>query len=174
MSELIVLGFDNEADAFQMKAELVKMQRSHLVEMEDVVVVTRDEEGKVKLHQAVNLAAAGAMGGTFWGALLGLIFMNPLLGAAVGAGAGALSGALSDIGIEDDFMRELGQQLRPNTSALFVLVRKVTPDQVMERLKQFNGNAKVIQTSLKMTDEAALRESLEIVREASGATMPAR
>jgi uncharacterized membrane protein len=127
--------------------------------MEDVVVVTKDDKGKVKLHQAVNLTAAGAVGGTFWGMLIGMIFLNPLLGAAVGAGAGALSGKLRDIGISDDFMKELGQTFQPGTSALFVLVRKATPDKVLEELKDFKG--KVLKTSLTADREEELRKVLE-------------
>ena len=154
-----MIAFDEEHRAFEMRAELVKLQKEYLVKMEDAVVVTKDKEGKVKLHQAVNLTAAGAVGGTFWGMLIGMIFLNPLLGAAVGAGAGALSGKLRDIGISDDFMKELGETLKNNTSALFVLVRKVTPDKVLEELKDFKG--KVLKTSLTKDKEEELREVLE-------------
>ncbi|MGD8663698.1 MAG: DUF1269 domain-containing protein [Desulfobacterales bacterium] len=159
MSDLVVIGFGDEHKAFEMRAALAKLQKEYLIDMEDVVVVTKDDKGKVKLHQAVNLTAAGAMGGTFWGMLIGMIFLNPLLGAAVGAGAGAISGKLSDIGISDNFMKELGETLRNNTSALFVLVRKATPDKVLEELKGFKG--KVLKTSLTKDEEAELREVLE-------------
>ena len=159
MSDLIVIGFDDEHKAFEMRAELAKLQKEYLIEMEDVVVVTKDGNGKVKLHQAVNLTAAGAVGGTFWGMMIGMFFFNPLLGAAVGAGAGALSGKLRDIGISDNFMKELGETLKNDTSALFVLVRKVTPDKVLESLKGFKG--KVIQTSLGKDKEEELRQVLE-------------
>src|SRR4051794_26754882 len=131
MSNLIVIGFDNEADAFEMRAALSRLQGQYLIEMEDIVVVTRDGQGAVKLHQALNLTAVSAVRGTLWGSLIGLLFLNPLLGAAIGAGSGALSGALADIGIKDQFMRDLGSTLRPGTSALFVLVRKSTPDKVL-------------------------------------------
>jgi uncharacterized membrane protein len=127
--------------------------------MEDVVVVTKDEKGKVKLHQAVNLTAAGAVGGGFWGMLIGLIFLNPLLGAAVGAGAGAISGKLSDIGVDDKFMKELAETFKPGSSALFVLVRKATPDKVLDQLKGFKG--KVLKTSLSTDREEELRKVLE-------------
>lgn len=159
MSDLVVIGFDDENKAFEMRAELAKLQKEYLIEMEDVVVVTKDDKGKVKLHQAVNLTAAGAMGGTFWGMLIGMIFLNPLVGAAIGAGAGALSGKLRDIGISDDFMKELGQTFQPGTSALFVLVRKVTPDKVLEELKGFKG--KVLKTSLTKDKEEELKKVLE-------------
>src|SRR5262245_54863895 len=121
MSNLIVLGFANSADAFEMRAALARMQAQYLIEMEDAVVVTRDAAGKVQLHQPVSLGAAGAVGGAFWGSLIGLIFLNPLLGAALGATSGALSGALSDIGIQDSFMKELGTTITPGTAAFFVL-----------------------------------------------------
>ena len=161
MSNLVVLAFNNEADAFEMRAALARMQSQYLIEMEDAVVVTRDSKGKVKLHQAVNLAAAGALSGTFWGSLIGLLFLNPLLGAAIGAGSGALGGALSDIGISDQFMKDLGATLTPGASALFVLVRKSTPDKVLDGLKPFIGKAKVLRTSLTKDKEEELRKALE-------------
>jgi len=101
MSDLVVIGFEDEQKAFELRAELVKLQKEYLIEMEDVVVVTKDDKGKVKLHQATNLTAAGAVGGSFWGMLIGMIFLNPLVGAAVGAGAGALAGKFKDLGISD-------------------------------------------------------------------------
>lgn len=159
MSNLVVIGFDDEHTAFEMRAALAKLQKEYLIEMEDVVVVTKNDKGKVKLHQAVNLTAAGAMGGTFWGMLIGMIFLNPIAGAAIGAGAGALSGKLRDIGISDKFMKELGETFQPETSALFVLVRKATPDRVLEGLKGFKG--KVLKTSLTKDKEEELREVLE-------------
>jgi uncharacterized membrane protein len=159
MSNLVVIGFDDEHTAFDMRAALAKLQKEYLIEMEDVVVVTKNDKGKVKLHQAVNLTAAGAVGGGFWGMLIGMIFLNPLVGAAVGAGAGAISGKFSDIGIDDKFIKELGETITPETSALFVLVRKATPDKVLEELKGFKG--KILKTSLTADKEEKLREVLE-------------
>ncbi len=159
MSDLVVIEFDDEQTAFAMRAELAKMQKEYLIQMEDVVVVTKNEKGKVKLHQAVNLTAAGAVGGSFWGMLIGMIFLNPILGAAMGAGAGALAGRLKDIGISDDFMKELSANLTEGTSALFILIRKSTPDKVLERLKGFKG--KILQTSLSVDREDELRKVIE-------------
>jgi uncharacterized membrane protein len=161
MSHLIVIGFNNAADAFEMRAALTKMQTQYLIEMEDAVVVTRDAKGAVQLHQAVNLTAAGAVSGAFWGTLIGLLFLNPLLGAAVGAGSGALSGRFADLGINDQFMRDLGATLTAGTSALFVLVRKSTPDKVLEGLKPFFGKGRVLQTSLTKDKEEELRKFME-------------
>src|SRR5262249_20442174 len=104
------------------------------------------------------LTAQGAMSGGFWGALIGLIFLNPLLGVAIGATAGAVSGALTDVGINDGFMKELAGGLPPRSSALFVLVRKATPDRVLEELKGTGG--KVLKTSLTHENETKLQAAL--------------
>ncbi len=161
MSNLIVVSFPEEQLAFELRAALVKMQKEYLIEMEDVVIVTKDEAGKVKLHQAMNLTAMGAATGGFWGLLIGMLFLNPLLGAAVGAGAGALSGRFTDLGIDDDFMKELAEQFNPGCSAVFILVKKATPDKVLAGLEQFKGKGKVIQTSLTKDEEQGLRAFLE-------------
>jgi len=161
MSNLVVIAFDDEQTAFQMRSALVGLQRQYLIEMEDVVVVSKDDKGEVKLHQAINLTAAGAAGGGFWGLLIGTLFLNPLLGVAVGAGAGALSGKLSDIGINDDFMKGLAESFKPGCSAVFVLVRKATPDKVVEGLAEFRGKGKLLQTSLSRDEEDSLRAAIE-------------
>lgn len=163
MSELIVIGYDKEFEAEEARLKFIKMQRDYLVDLEDAVVAIKQPDGKIKLNQYYDLTTAGAIGGGFWGALVGLIFMNPLLGAAVGAGAGAISGALSDVGINDQFMKDLAGTLRPGSSALFVLVRKTTPDKVLEELRGSGG--KIIQTSLSHEDEAKLQAALNAAKE---------
>lgn len=161
MSTLVAVVFHDESTAFEMRAALAKMQSQYLLEMDDAVVVTRDLKGKIKLHQAVSLTAAGAATGAFWGLLIGLLFFNPLLGFAVGAGAGALSGKLTDLGVDNKTAKELGDELTPGSSALVVLLRNVTADKVLDRLKQFAGKGRVFQTSLSKDDEKSLREVLE-------------
>src|SRR3954462_2356811 len=161
MSNLVVIGFENAADAFEMRAVLARLQTEYLIEMEDAVVITRDSKGKVQLHQAMNLTAAGAVSGGFWGMLIGMLFLNPLAGFAIGAGSGALSGKLSDLGINDKFMKDLGATLASESAALFVLVRKSTPDKVLEALKPFTGKGRVLQTSLTKDKEDELRALVE-------------
>jgi len=161
MSNLIIISFEDEQMAFGMRAELAKMQKEYLIEMDDVVVVTKDDKGKVKLHQAQNLTAMGAVSGGFWGMLIGMIFLNPMLGAAVGAGAGAASGALTDIGISNDMMKSFAESFKPGCSALFVLVRKATGDKVLAGLSAFTGQGKVLQTSLTKDKEDELRKVIE-------------
>jgi uncharacterized membrane protein len=161
MGTLVAVVFEDESTAFEMRAALAKMQKQYLVEMEDAVVVTRDLQGKIKLHQAVSLTTAGAVGGGFWGMLIGLLFLNPFLGAMVGASAGALAARFHDIGIDDQMMRDVGSSIKPSSSALFVLLKKASSDKVLDGLKQFAGRGKVFQTSLNKEDENALREVLE-------------
>jgi len=158
MSTLVVIGYNDLYQAEEVRLKLCKLQRDYLIDLEDAVVVTKDKAGKIKLHQAVNLTAAGAASGGFWGALIGLIFLNPLLGVAMGAAAGAVSGALTDVGINDRFMRELATTMQPNSSALFVLARKATPDKVLEELQGSGGT--ILQTSLSHDDEAKLQAAL--------------
>jgi uncharacterized membrane protein len=158
MSTLVVIEYHDMYKAEETRLLLRKLQKDYLIDLDDAVVAVKDPQGKVKLHQAVNLTAMGAVSGGFWGSLIGLIFLNPLLGLAVGAGAGAVSGALTDVGINDKFMKELASGLTSGSSALFVLVRSSTPDKVLEQLKGTGG--KVLQTSLTHEDEAKLQAAL--------------
>ena len=161
MSSLVVVGLPTVEEAEQIRRELVEIQKEQLLALEDAVVVEKDKDDKVHLRQALNLTAAGAIGGGFWGSLVGLLFLNPLLGAAVGAGIGAASGSLSDLGINDDFLRELGTTLPPGSAALCLLVRDATPDRVIERLRVHAPHAKLLRTNLSHTDEERLRLLLE-------------
>ena len=165
MSTFVAIGYEDPHKAQEVRLALVKLQQEYLIDMEDAVVAVKNEEGKIKLHQAMNLTAAGAVSGGFWGSLIGLLFLNPLLGAAVGASAGAVSGALTDLGIDDDFMKKLADGMKPNTSVLFVLVRKATPDKVVEEIKQYGGT--VLQTSLSHEDQAKLQAALEDAQQAA-------
>lgn len=158
MSNLVVIGYEGQFRAEEVRLMLWKMQKEYLIDLEDAVVAEKNSKGKVKLHQAVNLTAAGAASGGFWGALIGLIFLNPLLGLAVGATAGAVSGALTDVGINDKFMKELASTLHPESSVLFVLVRSASPDRVLEELKGTGGT--ILKTSLSHENEAKLQEAL--------------
>src|SRR5262249_47419005 len=134
-----------------------------LIDLEDAVVAVKDQRGKVRLRQAVNLTAVGAVSGGFWGALIGLLFLNPLLGMAVGAAARAVSGGLRGGGIDDKFIKELAETMKPGSSTLFVLVRKVTPDKVLDEVKGTGG--KILRTSLSHEDEAKLKAALSVPKQ---------
>ena len=158
MNTLIAVGFKDEFTADEVILKLRKLQSEYLLDLEDAAIVIRNKEGKVRIKQSQELTTAGALSGGFWGLLFGFIFFNPLVGWAVGALAGAVSGALTDIGIDDNFIREVGNTIEPSTSAIFVLVRKATPDKVLEELSKFEG--KVLRTSLSKEDEAKLQSVL--------------
>jgi uncharacterized membrane protein len=158
MSTLVVIEYDDLFKAEEVRLSLMKLRKDYLIDLEDAVVAVKDQKGKVRLHQAVNLTATGALTGGFWGMLIGMIFLNPLLGMAMGAAAGAVSGALRDVGINDNFMKELAANMKPGSSTLFVLVRKVTPDKVLDEIKGTGG--KILQTSLSHEDEAKLQAAL--------------
>jgi len=157
MADLIVFAFDNEDGAAAMRDKLISLQKQQLIELEDAAVVVRRQDGKVKVKQVASLAGAGALGGAFWGMLIGLLFFAPWLGLAIGAVTGALAGGLTDIGVDDKFIKEVGNQIEPGHSALFILVRKATADKVIEQVQEFNPT--VLQTSLSEEQEAKLREA---------------
>ncbi|MCD2185112.1 DUF1269 domain-containing protein [Rhizobium sp. TRM96647] len=176
MSDLIVVGFDTPDEADKVLVKLAGLKKEYLIDLEDAVVVVRDEAGKVHLKQSLNLTAIGAstglLSGALWGGLVGLLFLNPLagfaIGGAVGAGAGALSGSLSDYGIDDNFIKSLGDTIPNNSSALFVLVRKVQPEKVMAEFQGLRG--RVLKTSLSPEQEKRLQEALSGVGAAAPAT----
>lgn len=166
MSEMIAVGFDDPQEADRVLNELRRLQKEYLVDLEDAVVAIRQADGKVQLKQSVSMvgmgAASGGLTGALWGTLIGLLFLNPLAGFAIGglagAGGGALSGSLIDYGIDDNFIRSLADTLPANSSALFVLVRKVQPEKVLADLSQFSG--RVLRSSLSPAQEARLEEAL--------------
>ena len=157
MSNLVAIAYDDLGTAQQVVSNLGRAQAGHEIELDDLVIVERREDGKVKLHQP-SMAGAGAAGGALWGGLIGLIFLMPLFGMAIGAASGAAAGALTDAGVDDKFMKELGEQLTPGSAAIIALVRRVTMDKVLEGI-QIPG--RVIQTSLDNEAEQRLSEALE-------------
>ena len=167
MADLIVIEYDDIHKAEEVRLKLQKMERDYLVDLEDAVVATKDEKGKVRLNQIHNLTASRAVSGGYLGALIGLLFLNPLLGAAVGVTAGAVSGALTDVGINNNFMKEIASGFQNRSSALFVLVRKVTPDKVRAELEGSGG--KILQTSLTHEEEAKLQAALDAAGPAGAA-----
>ena len=134
------------------------MQKEYLIELGDAVVAVKDSDGRIKLNQLMNTTATGALSGAFWGSLIGLIFLAPLAGAAIGAASGALGGKLTDVGINDQFMKDAAQSLNSGNAALFLLIRKMTTDKVLADLQGVGGT--VMRTSFDHTKEEALRDAL--------------
>jgi uncharacterized membrane protein len=167
MADLVVVAYDGEDTADQVLNKLRQLQKEYLIDLEDAVVAVRDKNGKVRIKQSVPLVTMSAAGGAAWGGLfgllIGLLFLNPLLGwlagAAMGAGAGALSGALSDYGINDDFIKGLGNTIPKGSSALFILVKSSTPDKVLPEIEPYKP--RVLRTSLSKQQEDKLRAALQ-------------
>lgn len=157
MGSLVVIAYPEEHTAEQVLEEVKKLVQENLLTLEDAAVVTRKGDGKPKIKQAQNLVGASALGGAFWGMLIGLIFWMPWLGLAVGALSGAISGKLADIGIDDRFIKEVGESLEPGGSALFLLVIRATADKAIERVAPYGG--KIIHTSLSKEQEDAILEA---------------
>lgn len=166
MADLVVLDFDGTDTADIVLGKLRELRKEHLIDMLDAVVVIRPEEGDIQIKQSVNLTAIGASSGLSTGALVGtlagLLVLNPMAGFAIGgmAGAamGALSGRLSDYGINDQFIKDLGETIKPGTSALFVHVAKATTDKVVAEIKQYEP--RILKTSLSNEQEDKLRALL--------------
>ena len=161
MSELIVISYDTADAAFAALDEAGKLQKLQLLELEDAAVVTMDQKGKVRVKQTLEKQVTGTATtwGFFWGLLIGLIFINPLLWGFFGAIMGYISGKSTDVGIDNKFVKEVGNSLEPGQGALFMLVIKATADKVIPELAKMGGH--VYQTSLSNEDEAKLKQALE-------------
>jgi uncharacterized membrane protein len=158
MSTLVVLKFDSVEGARQMRERLLSLQKQQLLQVDDAAIMSKDANGKPKLEQLHNLAGAGALGGAFWGMLFGLLFFIPILGLAVGAAAGALAGSMSDVGIDDKFIKQVGESITPGTSALFLLVSNAVVDKVLEQTKDLKYV--VLRTNLSQENEDNLRAAI--------------
>lgn len=166
MASLICVAFDDATTADKALTLLTTLQKEYLIRLTDACVVVRPAEGDIVLKQALPLtqlgATSGAASGALWGGLIGLMFLNPIaglaLGMGVGAATGAIAGKISDYGISDDFIRELGGTIKPDSSALFLLVEQVTADKVLSRMTGFAGH--VLKTSLTDEQETKLRAAL--------------
>jgi uncharacterized membrane protein len=158
MSNLVAIAYDDVDQAQQVTETLGRLVKEHSLELEDAVIVEHRSDGKIKLHQP-SMAGIGAASGALWGGLIGLIFLMPLFGMAIGAASGAAGGALSDRGIDDNFMKEIGDKLPAGGAAIFVLVREATIDKVLPEISKYGGH--VIQSSLSNEQESALQEALD-------------
>lgn len=158
MTDLVAIVYPTEEKAEDVRRRLLKLQTEYLISLNDAVIAVKTEQGHIRLNQLVNTTAAGALGGSFWGLLIGVLFMNPLVGVAVGAASGALGGALTDYGINDAFMKGLSETIQPGNAVLFVLIKQMTGDKVLREIQDAGGT--VLKTSLDDRKEQALRDAL--------------
>jgi len=158
MSSLVAIAYADQGTAERVKTALMEMQRDFVLQLDDLVVVTRPEDGKVKVHQTTSLPGAGVGGGALVGSAIGLLFLAPIVGAAIGAAAGGAAHALGDSGVNDKFMRELGERLDVGGAAVIVLVRSSIRDRVLPRLRKFGGH--LLEADLTDEQEDSLRLAL--------------
>ncbi|BBB96675.1 MULTISPECIES: DUF1269 domain-containing protein [Bradyrhizobium] len=166
MSDLVAIVYPSEAKAEEVRQKIFKLQSEYLITISDAVIAVKTGDS-VKLSQLVNTTMTGAASGSFWGLLLGMVFLNPLLGVALGAGAGALSGALTDFGIRDQFMKDLASKVRSGDAVLFLLIQSMTSDKVLNAIKDAGGI--VLTTSLDEKREQHLRDALAAATQAKPA-----
>ena len=161
MSTLIAIVYDKEQTGFDALDELGEMQKQQLITLADAAVATKDEKGKVKIKQTLENQVSGtaAIWGGFWGLLIGLLFLAPIFWGLIGALLGYIMGKAGDVGIDDKFIKEVGESLDVGQSALFMLVVEATTDKVLDKMSKFGG--KVYQTSLSHEDEEKLKKALE-------------
>src|SRR3954468_2685680 len=158
MASLTVWEFDSAGGAENALTLLERMQKEELLHIDDGAYVYWPEgKKKPKTEQMHSLTGGGALGGSFWGLLFGLIFFVPLLGLAVGAAMGGLSGSMADVGIDDDFIRDVRENVTPGTSALFVMSSNEVADKVLDQFKA--TGASLISTNMSKEQEARLREA---------------
>jgi len=159
MNKLVAIVYPEITTASNVYAKFAQLQQEQLIDLQDVVVVTRDNKGKIKLHQSANITGEGAVVGSMWGLLIGMLFLSPLLGMAIGAGTGAIAGSIEDYGIDDNFIKKLSQKMKNNTSAIFVSATNAVADKVLPEISQFGGE--IIQTSLSKDVEKKLQRALD-------------
>jgi len=159
MSTLIVIASPEEHQAAEVLATLKQLRSEDLVDLDDAFYVTKDQEGDIKVHHSVHLTRKGAGWGALGGLLIGGLFFVPVAGAILGAASGALVVKLADLGIDHHFVKDLSAQLQPNSSAIFILARLVSPDEVIAALRPYGGT--ILQTTLSEEAEEDLRANLK-------------
>jgi uncharacterized membrane protein len=158
MSDLIAIGYPDEATAEAAAEEARRLARDLIIEPDAIAVIVRDKEGKYHVHTQHHMVGSGATWGMFWGLLFGVLFFIPVFGMAIGAGLGALLGKVTKSGIDAQFQEQVRGMLTPGTSALFLMVEKVTPDKAVEAMSRYGGT--VLKTSLSKDGEQELQDAL--------------
>ena len=156
MTDMVVLAFDSEDGAANARDKLHELNQQYLLQLDQVVEVDRKANGQVKIKEDRSLTGIGAVGGAFWGLLIGLIFLVPAVGFVVGTVTGAIAGHFSQYGITKDYMNQINAAIQPGQSALFILAEDVKADRVVPMLAPFHP--RVLRTSLTLQLETALRE----------------
>jgi uncharacterized membrane protein len=158
MAELIAIGYPDMDTASEAMAEAERLADDLIIQPDAIAAIVRDPEGKFKVSTNHHAVGAGASYGMFWGLLFGVLFFVPFFGMALGAGLGALMGKVEKSGIDREFQRRVRDLMKPGTSALFLIVEKVTPDKAVDALSKYGGT--VLQSSLSKDAEVELQNAL--------------
>ena len=158
MSDLIAIGYPDETTAEAAADEARRLAKDLIIEPEAIAVIARDAKGDYHVHTQHHLVGRGATWGMFWGLLFGVLFFVPVFGIAIGAGMGALMGKITKSGIDAQFQDQVRGMIQPGTSALFLMVDKVTPDKAVEAMSKYGGT--VLKTSLSKEGEQELQDAL--------------
>jgi len=158
MATLIAIGYPDEATATEAADEATRLAQDLIIQPDAIAVIVRDQDGSYHVHTNHHAVGAGATWGMFWGFLFGLLFFIPVFGMAIGAGMGALMGKFAKTSIDKQFQEQVRGMLQPGTSALFLMVEKVTPDKAVEAMSKYGGT--VLKTSLSKQDEQDLQDAL--------------
>lgn len=176
MAELIAIGYDDMETAHKAAEEVYRLAQDLVIEPEAVAVIVRDEKGRYHVSTNHHPVAEGVTWGVLWGALFGLLFFVPVFGLAVGGLFGVLFGVLERVGVDREFQAEVRDMVKPGTSALFLVVDKVTPDKAIQALSKYGG--RVLKSSLSSDAEQQLQQALaghgDGGRAAATAEAPAR
>ena len=158
MSDLIAIGYPDETTAQAAADEAQRLAKTLTIEPDAVAIIVRDTEGKFHVHTSHHTVEDSTTWGMVWGLLFGVLFFVPFLGVAIGAGMGALMGKITQSGIDREVQDQVRDMLKPGTSALFLMVEKVTPDKAVDALSHYGGT--VLKSSLSKEGEKALQDAL--------------
>lgn len=161
--DILAVVLDKPSRASELLLALSNLAAEGELTMHDAVIVAKDAEGKTRIIETVDVTPAkGAMSGTWWGMLAGLLIGGPVfLGTAIGgAAAGALYGALVDKGLEDKWVKDMAAWISPGTSALLLLVEPGFHAAVIDELKRFEGIGRVAVTTLPEGSRAEIEAAL--------------
>jgi uncharacterized membrane protein len=158
-SNIVVLAFDGRYTAKATLKDIQKMEEDGLLEIKDAIVASSGPGGEVKIEQTHSDKGKFALRGSGIGLLAGLLVGGPIGGLVGGAAVGAIVGARKDHGIDDGFIEEMSESVRPDSSALFLMVSNTKVDETLERLKPFK--ARVLDTTLSEEQEKKLKNVLE-------------
>jgi uncharacterized membrane protein len=158
MADLIAIAYPDETTAAAAQVEAENLANDLIIQTDAIASIVRTKDGKFKVSTNHHSVAGGTSWGMFWGLLFGMLFFVPFLGMAVGAGLGAMMGKFQKTSVDQVFVEQVREAMKPGTSALFLVIEKVTPDKAVAALSAFGGT--VLKSSLSKETEDQLQDAL--------------